>query len=371
MPPPLLEPVRFDDLPRWSLDGPGEVIRAMSRCRHHVIHVKPYRTGEIGIRTADLLPALDDAARERADLSPGEARAFFESRFRPFRIRAEEPSRGFVTGYYEPELSVSGSRDARFRYPIYRRPPDLVDVDDANRPPGMDPYFAFGKSGEGGIAAYFDRRAIEGGGVLEGQELELAYAESKVDLFFVHIQGAARLVFPDGRQSRITYAAKTGHRFTPVGRILVERGEIARGSVTMDAIRAWLAEHPDRADELLWQNRSFIFFREAPVGDVALGPIAAAKVPLSAGRSLAVDRLIHTFGTPIYISAPTLTHLDEGTPFARLMLAQDTGSAIVGPARGDIFTGSGEAAGALAGSVKHAADFFIFLPASAAERLVP
>ena len=190
-----------------------------------------------------------------------------------------------------------------------------------------------------------------------------------MDLFFVHIQGAARLVYDDGRRSRITYAAKTGHAFTPIGRILVERGEIDRAAVTMDTIRAWLAEHPGEADALLWQNRSFIFFREAPVGDPELGPIAAAKVPLSAGRSLAVDRLLHTFGTPVFVSAPTLTHLDGGAPFARLMLAQDTGSAIVGAARGDIFTGSGPAAGALAGSVKHAADFFLLLPLAAADRL--
>ncbi len=363
-----LETVDFAELPRWSLDDPGEVILAMSRCARHVIHVKPYRAGALGIETEDLLPALADAARHVARLSAREARAFFESRFQPFRIREEEREFGFVTGYYEPELAVSETRDHRFRYPIYRRPGDLIDLDDTNRPPGMDSYFAFGRSSGGSITEYFDRGEIDRG-ALEGQGLEIAFAESKVDLFFVHIQGAARLTFRDGRRSRVTYAAKTGHRFTPIGRILVEGGEVARDAVTMDTIRAWLAAHSDRVDELLWQNRSYIFFRETPEGDPALGPVAAAKVPLSAGRSLAVDRLIHTFGTPVFISAPTLFHLDSGAPFARLMLAQDTGSAIVGPARGDIFTGSGEAAGALAGSVRHAADFFVLLPAAAARRL--
>ena len=368
--PPLLEPAGFADLPRWALDDPGEVIRAMSRCAEHVIHVKPYRTGELGILAAELLPALADAAGQVGDLSAEEARAFFESRFRPFLVRPEKSRQGFVTGYYEPELAVSETRDARFRFPVYRRPEDLIDLDETNRPPDMDPCLVFGRSSDRGITDYFDRGEIERG-ALEGRRLELAFAESKVDLFFVHIQGAARLVYPDGRQNRITYAAKTGHPFTPIGRILIERGEIAREAVTMDAIRAWLAARPDQVDDLLWQNRSFIFFRSAPVGDPALGPIAAAKVPLSAGRSLAVDRLIHTFGTPIYVSAPTLTHLDDGAPFARLMLAQDTGSAIIGAARGDIFTGSGEAAGVLAGSVRHPADFFVFLPAAAVDRLTP
>lgn len=365
---PMLEPVAFADLPRWMVDDPGEVIRAMARCAERVIHVKPYRTGGLGIEVADLLPALQDARNQTAGLSAGQARAFFEGRFRPFRIRPQGSRHGFVTGYYEPDLSVSRVRDRRFRYAIYRRPADLIDVDEGNRPAGMDGYLAFGRSGDEGITEYFDRGEIERG-ALEGRGLELAFAESKVDLFFVHIQGAARLVHPDGRRSRITYAAKTGHRFTPIGRILIERGEIAPETVTMDTIRAWLAAHPDRVDELLWRNRSFIFFREAPVSDPSLGPIAAAKVPLSSGRSLAVDRLIHTFGTPIYVSAPSLVHLDQGTPFARLMLAQDTGSAIVGASRGDIFTGSGEAAGKLAGSVRHAADFFVLLPLSAADRL--
>ncbi len=129
----------------------------------------------------------------------------------------------------------------------------------------------------------------------------------------------------------------------------------------MQAIRRWLAEHPDRADDLIWQNRSYIFFREAPVDDPDAGPVAAAKVPLTAGRSLAVDKLLHTFGTPIHVSAPTVTVFD-GEPFARLMIAQDTGTAIVGPARGDLFAGSGDAAGEIAGGVKNDAEFYALVP---------
>ena len=129
----------------------------------------------------------------------------------------------------------------------------------------------------------------------------------------------------------------------------------------MQSIRAWLAKNPDRVDEVLWRNRSYIFFREAAVEEPELGPIAAAKVPLTPGRSVAVDRLLHTFGTPFYIDAPSLTAFG-GESFRRLMIAQDTGSAILGPARGDLFAGSGDAAGEIAGVVRNAADFYALLP---------
>ncbi|MCG5476887.1 MAG: murein transglycosylase A [Sinorhizobium fredii] len=360
-----LEPVAFSDLPGWQLDDPTPVLEALRRCHHHVTTVKPYRTGSLGVSIADLLPAYEAAGAVFSGTS--EARSFFEDHFVPFRIRPEDRRTGFVTAFYEPEVEVRATADQAFRFPFYRRPADLVDVDEANRPTGMDPYFDFGRLRDGRIEEYPDRRAIEEG-LLAGRDLEIAYARSKVDVFFTHVQGAARLVYADGSRRRITYAAKTGHRFSAIGKLLIERGEIDAATVSMASIRGWLAAHPEQVDEVLWHNRSFIFFREAAVEDENLGPVAAAKVPLEPGRSLAVDRLIHTFGVPFYIASETLTHLDGGRAFARLMLALDTGSAIVGPARGDIFTGSGDAAGALAGSVRNDADFFILVPRAAAAR---
>lgn len=165
----------------------------------------------------------------------------------------------------------------------------------------------------------------------------------------------------DGTVKRATYAAKSGHGFTGPGSVLARMGEIALQDVTMQSIKAWFAANPERIDEILRQNRSYIFFREAPVEDDDNGPIAAAKVPLTAGRSLAVDKRIHSFTTPFFIDAPTLT-IDGDTPFRRLMIAQDTGSAIVGPARGDLFIGTGDAAGEIAGTIKHAADFYMLAP---------
>jgi membrane-bound lytic murein transglycosylase A len=273
-----------------------------------------------------------------------------------------------VTAFYEPEIEVAAAPDAVYRYPFYRRPDDLIDLDETNRPPGLDPSYAFGRLKDGMISAYPDRGEIDRG-YLQDQGLEIAWAKSKVDLFFVHVQGAARLLYPDGRVGRITYAAKAGHPFSPVGRLLIDRGEIDASRISMQSIRAWLNAHPDRIDEVLWHNPSYIFFREAAVEGLEAGPIAAAKVPLVAGRALAVDRLIHTFGFPFFIRSESLTHLDGGRPFQRLMLALDTGSAIVGPARGDIFTGSGHDAGELAGTVRNDADFYILVPKAAAARL--
>jgi membrane-bound lytic murein transglycosylase A len=361
-----LLPLAFTEIEGWKDDDPSSLFPVMARCLRHIRTVKPYRTGALGITSDDLAEVFEQAARVIPS-DAAAARAFFESAFRPFRVLPAAGGTGFVTAFYEPEVEVAAAPDAEFRFPFYRRPPDLIDIDDTNRPEGFDPSYAFGRQTREGIGYYPRREAIDKG-CLDGMGLEIAWARSRIDVFFAHVQGAARLVYSDGHVQRITYAAKAGHPFTGIGRYLVDRGEIPLAEVSMQSIRAWLAAHPDRIDEVLWQNRSYIFFREAAVDDPALGPVAAAKVPLEAMRSLAVDRLIHTFATPFFITSPTLTHLTAGRPFAQLMLALDTGSAIVGPARGDIFTGSGFAAGQLSGNVRNAADFVILIPQKAAGR---
>jgi membrane-bound lytic murein transglycosylase A len=361
-----LVPARFSALPGWNEDDPTALLAAMARCRDHIRTVKPYKTGSLGITAGELLALLDAAAAEKPQ-GAAAVRAFFEAQCVPFLIEKADGSEGFVTAFYEPDVAVRAEPDADYRYPFYGRPEDLVDIDDSNRPAGFAPGFAFGLLKDGGIVEHPDRGEIERG-YLAGRRLEIAYARSKVDVFFAHVQGAARLLYPDGSVKRITYAAKSGHPFSPIGRLLIDRGAIDAATVSMASIRDWLARHEDEVDAVLWHNRSFIFFRQAAVEDGKLGPIAAAKVPLVAGRSLAVDRMIHTFGLPFFISSDSLTHMEDGKPFRRLMLALDTGTAIVGPARGDIFTGSGDAAGALAGHVRNAATFHILVPKAAAAR---
>jgi membrane-bound lytic murein transglycosylase A len=352
---PFFEPLAFDDLPGWEGDDLAEAFAAFRRSAFQAT-VKPYRTGSLGVDFGAFHAAYTDARSRPAALASGEARAFFERHLVPARIGAA----GFVTGFYEPEVEAVRNRDAAHSVPLLSRPPDLVDIDDTNRPDGMDSYLAFAQRTEGGLVEYFDRAAIEGG-ALAGQGLEIAWLADPVDAFFIHVQGAARLKFPGGSVVRVTYAAKSGQRFSGPGRVLADLGEIPMADVTMQSIRAWFRRHPHRVDEILHQNRSYIFFREAPVEDPALGPVAAAKVPLTPGRSIAVDRLLHTFGTPFFVDAPELAAFGQ-KPFRRLMIAQDTGSAIVGPARGDLFAGSGDSAGEIAGVVRADATFFALLP---------
>jgi membrane-bound lytic murein transglycosylase A len=361
-----LDAVGFDALSGWTKDDMSGLGGAIARCHVHIRDVKSYRTGSLGIDAQALAAAFAQATS--ADFQSADAaRSFFEANFTPFRITPKDGRAGLVTAFYEPVVEVSDTRSGRFCHPFYRCPEELVDVDDVNRPEGFDPNYAFGRSTKGAID-YFPERSEIDSGYLEGRGLEIAWAASRVDVFFAHVQGAARLRYPDGSVRRITYAAKAGHPFSGIGRHLADIGEIPLADVSMQSIRAWLSDHPERQDEILWHNRSYIFFREVTVADDRLGPIAAAKVQLEPMRSIAVDRLIHTFGSLFYISSPSLTHLAHGRPFNRLMIALDTGTAIVGPTRADIFTGSGLEAGNLAGNVKNEADFYILIPKSVASR---
>lgn len=358
-------PGSWNTLPGWRDDAPLPAFEAFRRSAFQALE-KPLRAGSLGL-TADAFAPAFEAARGEPASTHCQARGFFERFFRPALVRPDEGradergTAGFVTGFFEPDAQASPVRTPAFTVPLLRRPADLVDVDEANRPPGLDPYLAFARLvPDGTLAEYHDRAAIEGG-ALAGRGLEIAWLADPVEAFFIHVQGAARLAMTDGTRKRVTYAAKSGQRFSGPGRLLAELGEIPPADVTMQAIRLWLEAHPNRMGEILHANRSYIFFREAPVGDPALGPIAAAKVPLTPGRSVAVDRLLHTFGTPFFIDAPALLAF-EGKPFRRLMIAQDTGSAILGAARGDLFAGSGDAAGKIAGVVRHAADFHALVP---------
>ena len=353
----------FRELQGWLADDPAPALTAFIRSARYATESSPYGSPPGAPSHSDCLDAYRAAlVLDRDGYGSESARAFFETWFEPFEIVPAPGGYGHVTAFYEPVVEVRAEPDEVWRYPFLRRPPGLIKIEDPdNPPPDIPKGHAFGLAVDGRLEVCPDRRAIETG-AFSGQGLEIAYARDAVDVFFAHVQGAARLDFGNGVVSRVTYAAKSGHPFTGIGRILDERGEFGRERVSMQAIRAWLASHPDAAHALMWQNRSFIFFREADVDDPRLGPVAAAKVPLEPGRSMAVDKAIHRFGTPFFVSAPTLRDFDRATPFARLMIAQDTGSAILGPARGDLFTGSGPDAGALAGGVNAVATFHALLP---------
>jgi membrane-bound lytic murein transglycosylase A len=352
-----LAPVPFESLPGWQDD---DLSQAWLAFRQSAIAIadSPPKTRSLGF-DGDALSRIARAALDETEpLNSASARRFFETHFTPIEV-IPEAGQGFYTGFYEPEALASRTPDSTFKVPLYCAPPELVEVTEADDISALEPGTRFARRTETGLEPYFDRGEIERG-ALSGRGLELAYLADPVDVYFIHVQGAARLRLPDGSLLRVTYSAKSGHSYTPLGRVLLDQGALQKGGVSMQSIRAWLAAHPDEALPAMWHNRSFIFFREAEVADPSLGPIAAAKVPLTAGRSLAVDRTLHTFHMPIWIDTAL-----PGTPASviqRLMVAQDTGSAILGPARGDIFFGSGDQAGALAGVMAGRGRFVVLAP---------
>lgn len=350
-----LIPVAFDDLPGWAEDDHAAAFAAFRRGAT-VIAGHPPKQRSLGVDAAALAAAVGRAGAMPPDFGRDRARRFFEEEFTAVEI-VPEGGAGFFTGYYEPVVAGSRVRSAAFPVPLYAEPDDLVGINPDAPPAGIESGTRVARREGDALTPYPDRAAIEAG-YLAGRGLELAWLADPVDAFFIHIQGAARIRLAEGGEMRVTYAAKSSHAYTPIGRVLIETGALPKGGATMATIRGWLAAHPAEAAGIMATNRSFIFFREAGVDDPGIGPIAAAKVPLVAGRSLAVDRLIHTFHTPVFVA----TTLPDRSGYSRLTIAHDTGSAIVGAARGDIFFGSGEAAGAVAGGMQSPGRFFALLP---------
>ncbi|WP_371348299.1 murein transglycosylase A [Ancylobacter sp. IITR112] len=365
VPPPLfpqavLEPIAFAALPGWAGDDHEKALATFRRsCA--VLAKKP----DLVTPPRPLFTALRPicARAVRLPKKPGDAaaRRFFEREFRPYIIAALDRPEGFLTGYYEPEVEGSRTRSDIFATPLYARPTDLI----IETPPGGGP--PTNKSGafrevDGARVPYFDRAAIEDGALGDRAEV-VAWVRDPADAFFAHIQGSVRVRLPDGEVLRLNYDGHNGQPYTPIGRLLIERGLVPREQMSMDAIRAYIAAHPQEGRDLMRQNRSYVFFRVARELGPEDGAVGAQGLPLTAGRSLAVDKAIHVYGTPIFLDAELPTGPDGASqPFERLMIAQDTGSAIIGPARGDIFFGAGKEAGATAGRVQHPGRFVLLLP---------
>ena len=350
----------FADLPGWREAALAPSFAAFRRHAAHMV-ARPPKTRALGIDAADLVAVAARASGEAETLDETAARAFFEANFTPYRV-VPRSGAAFLTGYFEPELDGSRTRSDRFAVPLLARPADLVDLDDATRPADIDPSYAFARrSGDDRLVPYFTRGEIEDG-ALAGQGLECVWLADPVDAFFVHVQGSVRIRLVDGGVMRLAYAAKAGHPYTSIGKLAIARGLIPAEEMTLDRLRDWLKAHPAEARALMRENRSYVFFREQPDLDPTLGAEAAAGVPLTPGLSLAVDRTLHTFGTPIFIEAELPLGPDGAVePVRRLMLAQDTGSAIVGPARGDVFVGLGAEAGRRAGRIRHQPRSFVVL----------
>lgn len=347
----------FAEIRGWAADDHGAALGAYLRfCTPSTRHFQEKSFGLDAEAAADLCRK----AREVPEGDAEAARLFFEAQFAPYRIK----SKGFVTGYFEPELPASRSKSENFAAPLLKAPEGLERVAKHDRPANWPEALSHGRRTKKGLEPLPDRGLIMDG-ALSGENLEFVWLANPVDAFFVHVQGSARLRLEDGSVMRVGYAGKTGHPYTSIARVLVDRGEGTPEDLTMAGLKQWLAQHPGQRDALLRENRSFIFFREVEIEHPDDGPIGAVNLPLIAGRSLAVDPEHLPFGAPVFVAADFAGFKDGETHFQRLMIADDTGSAIRGPARGDIFIGSGEEAGKIAGEIRHQADMVLLMPKSA------
>src|SRR3954454_21560558 len=354
------EPGAWSTIEGWAADDHAAAFATFfTSCRALVASAKTARD------TRPVYAALLEICRKaRASGAQRDeaAREFFEENFAPVRVSKIDDPNGFLTGYYEPVVDGSRAQTDDFKVPVYGRPRDLVHMGRKRR---GDSFPNTGRIvrriARGRYVPYFDRAQIEDG-ALATRNLELAFLRDANDLLFIQTQGSARIRLTDGTLLRVNYDSHTGQPYTPVGRILIERGIIAREEMSMERIRKWMAENPDGGKELRRQNKSFVFFRTVglPEHEEARG---AQGVPLTATRSIAVDKALHVYGTPFFIAAELPIDSEASvTKFRRLMIAQDTGSAIVGPARADIYFGSGEEAGRIAGRVKNPARFVMLMP---------
>ncbi len=355
-------PIGWADIPGWSEDDQLQAYKAFRiSCKPISAQQKPPADPKaLGISLRDPCRAA-----KALDISDGaRARAFFEQHFLPLRISRLGEGEGFVTGYYEPVVDGSRTQTDVYTVPVYRRPSNLFvrgfKQSAASLPNKGE---VFRKIGRRKLVPYYDRAEIEDGKIA-GRGLEICWLKNQTDLLFTQIQGSARVRLEDGSTVRINYDAHNGYPYTAVGRILIDRGIIPKDQMSMQRIREWMDQDPDGANELRRQNRSYVFFREVQLSDKDEA-VGAQGVPLTPGRSIAVDKSLHVYGTPFFIEGELPIESERSkTPFRRLMIAQDTGSAITGPARADLYFGAGAEAGRVSGRLRNNMRFAILVPRS-------
>ncbi len=376
----VLEPAAFEALPGWRDDDAAAARPAIeASCAVFTRRGAAAPVGPDGVGgTAGDWRALCRRLRSLpAHVSGRIVRGLLETELRPWAVtdRGVEHS-GLFTGYYEPELHGSRRRHGRFQTPLYREPRDLIRVDLGEFREDLAGRRIAGRIVGDRLEPYHDRQAIAAG-ALHGRGLELVWVDDPVDAFFLQIQGSGRVVLDDGTVLRVGYAGQNGQPYTAIGRELVERGEMELEDVSLRTIRLWLETHPQEAAEVMAKNASYVFFRRLDVaGD--RGPLGSLGVPLTAGRSLAVDPRFLPLGAPVWLdgSMPSIppeeiaetppggARPSGAAPLRRLLVAQDTGGAIRGPVRGDVFWGSGARAEAVAGHMRNSGRLWLLLPVS-------
>lgn len=344
-------PVQFSQIDGWEKDDHAAAFAAFRKsCRKLLADPKSAEGVKAACELAVLLPEK---------LAPADARQFFEANFKPYQVK--RPAKGaLLTGYFEPEVKGSLKPTKEFAVPIYSVPDDLTLIKTPGDRGALSEELTAARTTAAGLVPYFTRQEIEEG-ALKGRGLEIAYLADPYDAFVMQVQGSGLVRLPDGKALRIGFAGKNGHPYTSIGKILVDQGVLQAASASLEAVLNWLRSDSERGRKLMWENRSYPFFRVLNQEESGAGPHGALGLPLMPGRSLAVDPRYYALGTPIWVAAPELKDM-KGKPVARLMVAHDTGSAIRGPVRGDIFWGSGAAAGRIAGETKHLCDFTVLIP---------
>jgi membrane-bound lytic murein transglycosylase A len=330
-----LETVSWSEVNGWTVDDHIVAFATfLNSCKTIVRGTPQGRAGQ------PFYAALQSVCRRAVVAQPRDsaaARNFFEQNFRPMRIAPLGENNGLLTGYYEPIIAGSRVASSKFNVPIYRMPPDLNQRD---------------------TSAISDRIAIEEG-ALTGRNLEICWLKDPSDLFLAQMEGSARIKLEDGTVLRLNYDGQWP--YTPIGRILVERNVMKKEEVSVGRIRDWMQANPEEAKDLRRQNKSFVFFRETGLAEHE-EPVGAQGISLTPGRSIAVDKFIHVYGTPFFIEAKLPIESKSPTKFQRLMVSQDTGGAIIGPARADLYFGAGDGPAHVAGRIRHPGQFTMLIP---------
>jgi len=341
---PQLVPVPFVDLPGWPEDDVTAALLA-------------FLQGCPALKAQPVWAALCIRAQAFATVNAAAQRQFFETEFVPHQVvAADGRTEGLITGYYEPLLRGSRKPDARNRYPLYSPPDDLIAIDLAEVYPELKGLRLRGRLVGRKLVPYWTRADIDNDPApLKGREL--VWIDDAVELFFLQVQGSGRVRLDNGDIVRVGYADQNGHPYRSIGRLLVERGELTLDKASMQGIRAWGRDNPQKLPALLADNPSYVFFRELPAGNG--GPLGALGIPLTAGRSLAVDPRTVPLGAPVFVAT---SWPGSDAPLQRLMAAQDTGGAIKGAIRADFFWGFGDEAGELAGRMRQPLWLWVLLP---------
>ncbi|MBI5843358.1 MAG: MltA domain-containing protein [Deltaproteobacteria bacterium] len=370
---PML-PAESEALPDFSADDLDMVSLkiAMDYSREYLNRFKPDRLFTFGPDTytaADLLASLDVfEGIATSNLNPEEFNRAIREKFTIYRSTGSDGKGAMLfTGYYEPVMEGSLTPGGPYKYPIYRRPDDLVRLDLGIFSTKWKGDVIYGRVDGLGFVPYYDRKAIDGDGVLAGRGLEIAWVKDDIALFFFHIQGSGRVVLPDGREMRVQYDAENGRPFRSIGGLLIREGKLTRDKASMDGIRAYVDANPRDRDRVLFYNPSYIFYRVAE-----RGPLGLTEVPMTPGRSIATDRRLFPMGALCFIRGQKLPLVDPATgrvtgyrPFSRFVANQDTGGAIRSPGRLDLFFGSGLVPEKGAGSMKSEGEMFFLVLKSA------